>query len=181
MHRPTCVILWATDVKLCFPFQMVEYTGFKKLLSILAPNYSLPSRKTIKAMVEAKFKSEKEKAKEKVKKATAVALTMDMWTSINVDSYLAFTCHYVDEDYQLSTTLLAVGKFSERHTAANIAATTDKLLSDWGIARGKVMCLTTDGAPNMPLCSKMLQFRHSHCIAHALNLVVKKAIQLTPG
>uniref|UniRef100_A0AAQ4S6P8 HAT C-terminal dimerisation domain-containing protein n=1 Tax=Gasterosteus aculeatus aculeatus TaxID=481459 RepID=A0AAQ4S6P8_GASAC len=43
------------------------------------------------------------------------------------------------------------------------------------------MCLTTDGASNMTLCSTMMEIRQSHCIAQALNLVVKKSMKLTPG
>ncbi|KAL2076466.1 hypothetical protein ACEWY4_027930 [Coilia grayii] len=132
-------------------------------------------------MVECKYRQEKQKAQENIHKATAVALTSDMWTSIHMDSYLALTCHFIDEEDRLASVLLAVGKFGERHTAANIATAKGKIMEEWGISKARVMCLTTDGAANMGLCSNILQVRHSHCVAHVLNLVVKKAISLTPG
>lgn len=159
----------------------MEDQGFRALVSLLDPTYVLPSRQTLKSMVEAKYHEEKQKAKEKVQKATAVALTSDMWTSIHMDSYLAFTCHFVDEEDRLATVLLAVAKFGERHTASNIASVKGSIMEEWGIPKSKVMCLTTDGASNMTLCSTMMEIRHSHCIAHALNLVVKKSMKLTPG
>lgn len=132
-------------------------------------------------MVEKKFNLEKQKVKAEVEKATAVAFTSDMWTSIHMDAYLALTCHYVNQDDQLASVLLTVGKFGQHHTAANIAAVKASIMEEWGISKSKVMCLTTDGAANMGLCSNMLQLRHSHCIAHNLNLVVRKAIQATTG
>ncbi|KAJ0002710.1 hypothetical protein NQD34_007859 [Periophthalmus magnuspinnatus] len=54
------------------------------------------------------------------------------------------------------------------------------LMEDWGI-KEKVNCLVTDGAQNMIACGRELQMRHTICIAHSLNLVVKKAIDQTEG
>ena len=65
-------------VKDCQPFSIVEDVGFKKFVSLLDPNYILPSRKALKAMVATKFEEEKEKAKEELKKATAVGRTSDI-------------------------------------------------------------------------------------------------------
>jgi len=45
-------------------------------------------------MVASKYQEEKRKAKADMDKATAVSITSDMWTSINMDAYLAITCHY---------------------------------------------------------------------------------------
>lgn len=63
------------------PFIIVEDVGF------LDPTCILPSRQTLKSMMETKFTEEKEKAKEEVLRATAVTLTSDIWTSIHMDSY----------------------------------------------------------------------------------------------
>jgi len=53
-------------------------------------------------------------------------------------------------------------------------------MEEWGI-QNKVRCLVTDTAANMVACASILKLRHTNCIAHALNLVVKKAIEQTPG
>jgi len=38
----------------------------------------------------------------------------------------------------------------------------------------------TDGAANMVACGKTLKFRHAICIAHTLNLIVKKSLDMSP-
>ncbi|KAK7916322.1 hypothetical protein WMY93_012083 [Mugilogobius chulae] len=73
----------------------------------------LQGRYALKAMVEVRYMSEKEKVKAKVEKVAAVSLTSDMWTSINMDAYLAVTCHFVEEKVRLSSVLLGV----QSHTA----------------------------------------------------------------
>lgn len=131
-------------------------------------------------MVEAKYESAKEKAKAKVEKVAAVSLTSDMWTSINMDAYLAVTCHFVGEKTRLSSVLLGVQAFPQSHTAENIARVEASLMEEWGITN-KVTCMVTDGAPNMVACVRELKLRHHICIAHTLNLIVKKALDQNPA
>ncbi|KAK7925269.1 hypothetical protein WMY93_007579 [Mugilogobius chulae] len=40
----------------------------------------------------------------------------------------------------------------------------------------KVTCLVTDGAANMGACAKEMGVRHAICVAHSLNLIVKKSL-----
>lgn len=82
---------------------------------------------------------EEAKAKADVQRVESVSLTADMWTSINMDTYLAVTCHYVDE----SVKLLGVLPFPEAHTAANITAAMSSLMGEWGI-EAKGTSIVTD-------------------------------------
>lgn len=117
------------------PFSIVEGRGFKKLIKALAPSYILPTRQvcmhahevlfwtimslghcflflqTLKAMVEKRYKEAKEKAKATVAKASAICLTSDMWKSINMDAYLAVTCHFIDETSSLQSVVIGVQHF----------------------------------------------------------------------
>ncbi|KAK0139038.1 Zinc finger BED domain-containing protein 1 [Merluccius polli] len=120
------------------PFSIVEDVGFRAFVSKLDPNYVIPTRQALKAMVEAKCESAKEKAKAKVEKA-----------------------------------------FPQSHTAENIARVKASLMEEWGITN-KVTCMVTDGAPNMVACVRELKLRHHICIAHTLNLIVKKALDQNP-
>ncbi|XP_022535823.2 zinc finger BED domain-containing protein 4-like [Astyanax mexicanus] len=98
-----------------------------------------------------------------------------MWTSINMEAYLAVTCHYVDsEDHTLCTSMLGVQQFPQQHTAENMAQVTKNLMEEWAIAK-KVTCLVTDAAANMIACVRKLQIRYTICIAHSLNLTVRKS------
>ncbi|XP_034398563.1 zinc finger BED domain-containing protein 1-like [Cyclopterus lumpus] len=85
------------------PFTVVDDVGFRAFVSKLDPNYVIPTRQALKAMVEAKYELAKEKAKAKMETVVAVSLTSDMWTSINMDAYLAVTCHFVGEAYTSAT------------------------------------------------------------------------------
>nr|XP_043873805.1 E3 SUMO-protein ligase ZBED1-like [Solea senegalensis] len=162
------------------PFSVVEDVGFRELMHLMDPNYILPSRKALKAMVDIKYQEAKEKAREQVQKAVAVSLTSDMWTSINMDAYLAVTCHFIDDEDQLCTTLLGVQHFPKAHTAENLAAGHVQLMEEWGI-RDKVKCLVTDGASNMNACVRQLNVRHAICIAHTINLIVHKSFDDVEG
>lgn len=85
------------------------------------------------------------------------------------------SCHFIDESTSLHFVVLGVLHFPEAHTAANLSRVKAELMLQWGIAN-KVTCLVTDGAANMGACAKELRLRHTNCVAHTLNLLIKKAI-----
>ena len=87
-------------------------------------------------MVEAKY--EEEKAKLQLQNVTAVSVTSDMWTSINMDAYLALSCHYINENTCLKSTVLGVVYFPEKHTAVNLASVKTSLMGD--NIKGYVSC-----------------------------------------
>lgn len=97
-----------------------------------------------------------------------------------MDAYLAITCHCVLDNMKMATVLLGVLPFPQDHSAENIAAARRSLMVEWGL-EGKVQCLVTDAAANMVSTAKKLAMQHVVCIAHALNLVVKKSLDQTPG
>ncbi|XP_077097966.1 E3 SUMO-protein ligase ZBED1-like [Siphateles boraxobius] len=162
------------------PFSIVDDCGFKEFVSLLDSTYTLPSRKALKNMVVQKYEEEKAKAKAIMQRVEAVSLTADMWTSFNMDAYLAVTCHYVDDSVKLATVLLGVLPFPELHTAVNISAAMRSLMEEWGI-EGKVTSIVTDAGANMVASVRSLNLRHALCFAHSLNLVVKKSLDATPG
>ena len=45
-----------------------------------------------------------------------------MWTSLSNQSYVSVTAHFIDDNFQLVSTLLDVKKFKAEHTGSNIAA-----------------------------------------------------------
>ncbi|KAK1900426.1 Zinc finger BED domain containing protein 1 [Dissostichus eleginoides] len=109
---------------------LVNLIGF---VALLDPNYVIPTRQAIKAMVDAKYVLERNKAIAEMQKVAAVSLTSDMWTSINMDVYLAVTCHFVDDNTRLNSVLLGVQQFPQTHTAENLARVKASLMEEWGI------------------------------------------------
>ncbi|XP_055082535.1 E3 SUMO-protein ligase ZBED1-like isoform X2 [Periophthalmus magnuspinnatus] len=160
------------------PFSMVEGEGFTNLLKILDPLYKVPCHKTVKTMVEERYQQKKKKAEGELKKASAVSLTADMWTSRNMDAYLGVTCHYLSDNFELSTILLGVQYFPVTHTAAHITEAGSTMMAEWGIA-DKVCAMVTDGARNIVESVNCLSIQNIHCFAHLLNHVVKKSISQT--
>lgn len=122
-----------------------------------------------------KYEEGKEETKKDLESAVAVSLTADMWTSMNMEAYLAVTCHYVNKgSHEFKTSVLGVQHFPQKHTAENMAMVKRSIMEEWGIA-SKVRCLATDAAANMLSCARILQIRQTICIAHSINLIVKKA------
>ena len=72
--------------------------------------------------------------------------------------------------------MLGVLHFPAVHTAANLAKVKSALMSQWGLTN-KITCLVTDGAANMGACARELRMRYTICVAHTLNLLIKKALQ----
>ncbi|KAK1890977.1 putative AC9 transposase [Dissostichus eleginoides] len=95
--------------------------------------YTLPSKRALKEMVVQRYEEEKTKAKAVMQRVEAVSLTADMWTSINMDAYLAVTCYYVDDSVKLATVLLGVLPVPKAHTAVNITAAMRSLMREWGL------------------------------------------------
>ncbi|CAI5637704.1 zinc finger BED domain-containing protein 1 isoform X1 [Oreochromis niloticus] len=166
-------------IKDCQPLSIVESEGFRELVQVLEPSYVLPTRKTIKELLAKKHAEELERVKMEVQQAVAVSITADLWTSLNMEAYLALTCHYINENMQLCTSVLGVKHFPQSHTADNLAQFKKGMMDDWAITN-KVRCLVTDAAPNMIAATRTLQIRHSVCIAHKLNLLVKKSCDQIP-
>ncbi|KAJ4936802.1 hypothetical protein JOQ06_001388 [Pogonophryne albipinna] len=114
-------------------FSVVEDVRFRAFVALLDPNYVIPTRQAVKAMVDAKYVLERNKAIADMQKVAAVSLTSDMWTSINMDAYLAVTCHFVDDNTCLNSVLLGVQQFPHTHTAENLARVKASLMEEWGI------------------------------------------------
>ncbi|KAI2665535.1 hypothetical protein H4Q32_021855 [Labeo rohita] len=77
-------------------FSVIEVEGFRGPIHALDPTYVLPSRQALKKMVDSKYEEAKVKAKAELQNVKTVSLTSNMWTSLNMDSYLAITYHYID-------------------------------------------------------------------------------------
>lgn len=74
-----------------------------------------------------KYEEEQEWVKMEAQKAVAV----DMWTSVNLEAYLAFTCHYIHENMHLCTDALSVQHFPQSHAADSLAQVKRGMMEDW--------------------------------------------------
>ena len=51
-----------------------------------------------------------------------VAITTDLWTSLQMKSYCGVTAHYISETWELTSTLLETFELPAAHTGENTAS-----------------------------------------------------------
>jgi len=69
---------------------------------------------------------------EELSKVTSVCVTIDLWTSRQMRSYLWITGHYI-QDYRLVSAMLAHKLVKGRHTSANIYSSYADVLQAFNI------------------------------------------------
>ena len=158
------------------PISIVNGEGFKRFVQALNPNYSIPSHTTIRNYVHRSYVEAKQQIKSIISKAPSVSLTTDLWTSHATQSYITVTCHYLLDDWTLSSQVLATKHVTERHTGANIAEEVRSIIDDYSLQ--DVACITHDNAANMELAMQHLGLPHLGCAGHTLQLCVHDGLKL---
>lgn len=106
-----------------------------------------------------------------------IAIATDIWTSMNTDSYLTITVHFLCKT-QLRTLVLCIKKLECNHTGVNLWKIMTEELHKWKIF-DKVVAVVTDGGANINSAVRQMNLPHVPCTAHKLNLVVQQALQLS--
>ena len=162
----------------CHPFSLVEDAEFRRFVQMLCPGYQIPSRKTLtNSLIPILHQTTIMKVKATLDVATAVCLTADGWTSVNNDSFLAITAHFLDEETNMCSKLLGCVEFNEKHTAANLADKLHETAREWNIDY-KIVGIVTDNAANIVSAVRLCKWRHIPCYAHTLNLIVQTSIKV---
>jgi len=163
-------------VKHFHPFSLVEETEFRNLIKMLAPNYTVPSRKTISnSLLLQMYQSVLEKVKNDLRDVTAVSLTTDGWTSINNQHYIALTVHFLNSETKLCSRLIGCINYNDRCTSDELA----KFLKDTAIAwdiDNKIAAVVTDNASNIVGAVRNNKWRHVPCFAHVLNIGIQRGL-----
>ncbi|KAE9525285.1 hypothetical protein AGLY_014353 [Aphis glycines] len=165
-------------VKEYYPFSIVEDREFVKLLNLLNPGYTLPSRKTLsKSLLPIMYNEIHDKVKQDIKdQAKYVSITTDSWTSIKNENYIAVTCHFINNECELKSYLLSCFKNSESHSSENLKNDLLAVIKKWGLEHNIAAC-TTDNAHNIVKAVGLCGWRHVGCFAHSLNLAVQTALK----
>ncbi|XP_043285284.1 E3 SUMO-protein ligase ZBED1-like isoform X1 [Venturia canescens] len=163
------------------PINTTEKTGFKYYSSVATPLYDVPKRTAITAAIDRKYEVLSALMKEKFLQIANVTLTADIWTeTMNTQSFLGCTAHFLDDD-KLLTVALDTVELNERHTSAYIQGTFKSICETWNIELEKVSAIVTDSGANVlkAACDTFGSNRHLACFAHSLNLVFTRVIDGT--
>lgn len=98
-----------------------------------------------------------------------MAITSDIWTSMDTESFLTVTVHTYDKDLKLKTFILTTEKLEKSHTAQYIYEVLLKVFEEWNIYN-KIVAIVTDSGANIKAAIKKFNgIAHIPCTAHMLN------------
>ena len=160
------------------PLSVVEGTGFKNMVNLLDPRYTLPRRTYFsQTLIPKMYNEAASKVKESISKAESVALTTDGWTSRATESYVTITSVHVTPGWKLQNFVLQTRAMPESHTGLHIAEVIKEAIEEWGIPNNPP--LVTDNAANMVVAARELKSDpYFGCFAHCLNLAAQKALKV---
>lgn len=162
------------------PFRMVEDRGFNDFVKALNPSYEIPNRHTIsKSLIPARYEELLLKCRSLVAKARKVCVTTDCWTSVNTESFIGVTAHFIDENFKMTSILLACEVLPVQHTSLNLAEALRQIARDWNIEE-KITLAVSDNAANIKSAiTKELGWKFFGCFAHSINLVVTDGLTVS--
>lgn len=160
----------------CMPFSTVERPGFQRLMKEVEPRYTPCSRNYLsQSLIASIFDKVKEQIATLLKAEQHISLTTDIWSSDSLDSYLSFTAHWINTDWECKECCLHAQPFNERHTGENIVATFTTCMDEWKISQ-KLHLVLLDSASNFVAGFRNSGILSSSCFAHSLQLAIKDGI-----
>jgi len=105
-------------------------------------------------------------------------MSTDGWTSINKESYVAITIHFIDNEVCiLKSHLLGCYFFEKSHTAKNLSNFLNKCIEEWSITN-KVKVAMTDNAANITTAIGLNpNWHHIPCLAHSINVIARSGLE----
>lgn len=168
------------------PVNVVEGEGFRKLMKIMEPDYTVPNRSSISNTLSLKYSDLRGQIYALIEKATALSFTTDIWTSVSMEAYMAVTCHFITQEWELSAFVLETKAFESSHTGVNIAQQLGDAADAFAIPNYKRIAVVHDNASNMKLCTETLSkepekwgtVQGVYCSGHTLQLCINEALKL---
>lgn len=116
------------------PLSLVESDAFREVLEIAQPSYTMPTRKYLcSTLLPHECSTIHDSIKSQLKCAPSVFLTLDLWSSRDMRSFLGVTGHFI-VDYSLRSVMLACRRFYGSHTGEAIRDSYQDIASEFGIA-----------------------------------------------
>lgn len=104
----------------------------------------MPTRRKFMHHLNTKFNDMKERLKATLKEQKFLCVTCDVWSSRG-QSYLGVTVHFINEEFQRESYLLAFKRLYTRQTYLQLAHELDGIFKDFGIDIEQITNIVTDG------------------------------------
>ncbi|XP_014233155.1 zinc finger BED domain-containing protein 4-like [Trichogramma pretiosum] len=166
------------------PYFVVKEEGFQEMMKTFNPNYKIPHPTTFsRSIIPKMYNSIKGKLivqmQNEVKKdyRRMIYLMTDGYTTRSVISFMSLTLHYVTDDFEQKSFVLAVRNMSQRHTGMNINTFLKDQLKEYGLNdESFVSVWITDNAANMRSAIELsAEWTRIPCFDHTIHLAVKDA------
>nr|XP_042911777.1 zinc finger BED domain-containing protein 4-like [Parasteatoda tepidariorum] len=132
------------------PYLFVEDEGFRNLMAKAQPQYKVSSREYFKQVIIPKMHLKcKEEIESLLSSATYISLTTNIWfNSVNKDSFINFTAHWIDNDFNYKHFVLNSRHFPGSHTGENVGKMLSSLSEEWNVT-SKIYLVIRDGGSNI--------------------------------
>jgi len=161
------------------PLSIVVGEGFRNLMSIVAPDYTVPCRKTVGTRIQRRYDVEREALTSELSEVKSASITTDTWTFNSTESFITVTEHHLTDARELKSNVLPTRAMLERHTGENLANRLKDSVREFNL-EGKVDTCVYDNARNMDCAGNMCdEWGNLGCFGHTLQLCLKPAMELT--
>ncbi|XP_015116581.1 zinc finger BED domain-containing protein 1-like [Diachasma alloeum] len=176
-NRITMVLLFLLCVAK-LPLSFVENAAFKLFMKVVAPLYTLPSRKTITTKMQTRYEMLKQAFKQVLAEVGSYTLTCDNWTDVSNKSYLGVTIHWLSSNLKMRSGSLGVIPLSSNHTIPYLLENLLKVIEDFGLDLNKISAVVSDSAANIKGAVKELigSLRQLACFAHIISHLIPKTL-----
>ncbi|CAM4956370.1 unnamed protein product [Rotaria socialis] len=156
------------------PFPIVENEGFQDFLlsnKVVNLKSEIPSRTTLSPanlnkIYDVCYQKTKELLKPAIKFPT---ITCDIWCDkYKHRSYICFTIHFLDSNFQYHHYSMKTQPFDESHTGEAIKDLFLTVLHEFGLTSNNIIVVSDQGS-NMRKAWKLLKVIHTFCIGHGIH------------
>lgn len=162
------------------PLSIVESAAFRKLTLFLEPNYKPMTSEHAKLIIAEQGAAIESRIKEQLKKPDQkIALTTDLWSSINNESFMAVTVSFIDEEWKLYSPVLSTRNLTERHRMDYLVEEMKTIIEKWGI-QNNVVAIVHDNAANIKSIARSIneKWLDFGCAAHTFQICISAAMGL---
>jgi hypothetical protein len=168
----------------------IESPAFIDLLRLLDPAINIPRRTKLRNTLDSKFQAVQDNLLLGCPPQGKISLTLDAWTSPNHLPFLGVIGSYITSGWKRKEVLLAFGPLSGAHSGFSFAEIVFRILQTHDL-HNLLLAITTDNASNnKTLCESLsdslktskrvswsAEQNHLPCLAHVIQLVVKKVVE----
>lgn len=149
-------------------FNKVEKPGFRQFWNQYNSSYKLPCRSTIEiSALDDLYACCKIRMIEMLEKAPVHAtVTFDCWSdNVKRRSFIGYTYHFMDENWEIKTAVLKVGSLQRPHSGEKIKNDFQRTMSTFKLERKRIS-VVTDGGSDVVKASELLNVHRSGCISY---------------